>query len=300
MLPPSHLADEVADQPAAWRAAAALAAEADLPPRGARLAVVGCGTSWFVAQVYAALREQRGHGETDAFTATELPPGRDYDAVLLLSRSGTTTEILQVAQDLHGRVPTYAIVATAGTPLTSAVDHLVLMERMDEQSVVQTRFATSTIALLRTSLGEDLGPVVAEAEAVLAQDESVALAGLLDAEQVTFLGAGPSLGLAHEAALKLRESTQSWAEAYQAMEYRHGPISIAAPGRVTWMLGTPPPGLADQVAQTGARWEHWEADPLAELVRVHRLCLARAAQRGLDPDRPRNLTRSVVIDAAGA
>ena len=83
------------------------------------------------------------------------------------------------------------------------------------------------------------------------------------------------------------------------MEYRHGPISIATTGRVTWALGAVPEGLADDIARTGAHFEHRDIDPLAELVRVHRLCLVRAAARGLDPDRPRHLTRSVVLDPAG-
>jgi CRISPR-associated protein Cas5a/b/c len=39
------------------------------------------------------------------------------------------------------------------------------------------------------------------------------------------------------------------------MEYRHGPISIAQPSRVTWMFGEPPHGLADEVAATGAWFE---------------------------------------------
>ena len=60
------------------------------------------------------------------------------------------------------------------------------------------------------------------------------------------------------------------------MEYRHGPIAIAAPGRATWAFGPVPEGLAEQVAATGCRFEHRDLDPLAELVRVHRLCLAKA------------------------
>ena len=80
------------------------------------------------------------------------------------------------------------------------------------------------------------------------------------------------------------------------MEYRHGPISIAAPGRVTWHFGEPPVGLADDVTATGARFEAGSLDPMAELVRAQRVALARALDRGLDPDSPRNLTRSVILE----
>lgn len=37
------------------------------------------------------------------------------------------------------------------------------------------------------------------------------------------------------------------------------------------------------------------ADPLVDLVRAQRLAVALAGRRGLDPDRPRNLTRSIVL-----
>ncbi|AKU14977.1 SIS domain-containing protein [Luteipulveratus mongoliensis] len=297
----SHLAREVASQPALWAAAVAMApTHADqLPRRGARVAAIGCGTSWFIAQAYASRREELGHGETDAFTATEFPTERAYDAVLLISRSGTTTEVLEVVEAVRGRIPTYAIIGTPGTPLTEVCDHVITLPEMDEQSVVQTRFATSTLALLRASVGDDMTAAIEQAKAVLAEDEASAVGDLIDLEEITFLGRGWGIGLAHEAALKLRESSQSWAESYSAMEYRHGPISITTTGRATWVLGDVPEGLDEDVARTGARLEHRDIDPLAELVRVHRLCLARAAARGLDPDQPRHLTRSVILDPAG-
>ena len=102
---------EVASQPECWLRAAELAAEVAglLPAPGERVAVAGCGTSWFMAQSYAAAREAAGHGETDAFAASEFPVGRRYDHVVALTRSGTTTEIHTLLAKLHGSVPTTAI-----------------------------------------------------------------------------------------------------------------------------------------------------------------------------------------------
>ncbi len=299
--PDSHLRREVFGQPDDWAAVTARVAELSplLPVAGARIAVVGCGTSFSVAKVYAALREESGQGETDAYAASENRLARSYEHVVVVSRSGTTTEVLEVLEGLRGRgVTTTAIVATPGTPITTVADHVVLLPEVDEQSVVQTRFATSTLALLRASLGEDLSAAVADARAVLAEDEETALAGLVDTEQVTFVGRGWTVGLAEEAALKLRESAQFWTESYPAMEYRHGPIAIATTGRATWAFGQVPAGLGDQVASTGAHFEHRDIDPLAELVRVHRLCLAKARLADLDPDHPRHLTRSIILAPA--
>ena len=60
----SELEHEIASQPQMWRTAAALAAQARevLPAAGTRVAVVGCGTSWFMAQSVAARREAGGLG----------------------------------------------------------------------------------------------------------------------------------------------------------------------------------------------------------------------------------------------
>src|SRR6266516_4856155 len=92
----SHASEEIGSQPACWRVAADLAASGPrgLPERGERVAVIGCGTSHHMAQVYAALREAAGHGETDAWPASEFPAHRRYDRVLAFSRTGTTTEVL--------------------------------------------------------------------------------------------------------------------------------------------------------------------------------------------------------------
>jgi fructoselysine-6-P-deglycase FrlB-like protein len=289
---------EIATQPECWQRAAGLAAAegGKLPRAGERVAVVGCGTSWFMAQSYAALREGGGHGETDAFAASEFPLGRRYDRVLAITRSGTTTEVLRACERLRAAGgPGPAHPADPATPVMDHADEVVVLAFADERSVVQTRFATTALALLRTHLGEDLTAAVADARRAV-RDEEAAAPQTLGAEQFTFLGTGWTYGLAQEAALKMREAAGAWTEAYPAMEYRHGPISITGPGRVVWSFGPLPDGLAGDIAKAGGRLEdHPAADPLAALIRVQRLAVAIAEAKGYDPDRPRNLTRSVVL-----
>ena len=78
---------EIMSQPGCWRRAVEVAARSQelLPRDGERVAVVGCGTSWFMAQAYASLRESGGRGETDAFAASEMPRGRSYDRLLAVT-----------------------------------------------------------------------------------------------------------------------------------------------------------------------------------------------------------------------
>jgi len=289
-----HVTAEIASQPECWERAAALAPGArGLPAPGERVAVVGCGTSWFMAASYAALREAAGQGETDAFAASEFPVDRRYDRVLAITRSGTTSEVLDLLEKLRGSVPTTAITGDPSTPVMQAADELVMLDFADEKSVVQTRFATTTLAVLRAHLGEDLSAAIADARTAV---ESALAPELVAAEQFTFLGTGWTIGLAAEAALKMREAAGAWTESYPAMEYRHGPISITGPNRVAWAFGALPDGLAAQIGATGGRCEQGpESDPMAELIRVQRLAVAIAESRGLDPDQPRHLTRSVIL-----
>ncbi|WP_457967953.1 SIS domain-containing protein [Arthrobacter sp. D1-29] len=286
---------ELHSQPDTWEQAAEQSRKENLLPRdGQRIAVIGCGTSWFMAQSYAVLREQAGKGITDAFAASEAFLDRGYDAVVAITRSGTTTEVLDVLEELRGRVPTVAIVGDNSTPVAAAADAVVALPYADERSVVQTRFATTALAYLKASLGHDLARAVRDARDVLAAEIDPRL---IAAEQFSFIGRGWTIGLAHEAALKMREAAQTWTESYPAMEYRHGPISIAAPRRVTWMFGEALPGLEGEVGNAGALYLQDSADPLAQLVHAQRVALEKARHAGLDPDHPRNLTRSVILSA---
>ncbi|MFE9598326.1 SIS domain-containing protein [Streptomyces hokutonensis] len=290
----TYVEDELRSQPECWiRAASEAPGYRDvLPAPGERVAIVGCGTSYFMAQAVAALREGAGQGETDAFAASEFPHGRPYDRVLALTRSGTTTEVLELLGQLKGRTRTTAITADPHTPVMTAADEIVVLDFADERSVVQTRFATTAVTLLRAHLGLHTDTVVADARTALAAELPQQLVACT---QFTFLGRGWTVGLANEAGLKMREASLSWTEAYPAMEYRHGPISITTHGTATWMLGEAPEGLAQQVRATGGLWVEGGLDPLAELVRAQRLAVAVAAHRDLDPDRPRHLTRSVIL-----
>ncbi|MFI7577555.1 SIS domain-containing protein [Micromonospora sp. NPDC049497] len=307
----SYVDAEIASQPDCWREAAHLAATVGthLPRRGERVAVVGCGTSWFMAMAYAARREAAGQGETDAFQASEFPAGRRYDRLVAITRSGTTTEVTELLAALRGEVPTTVLVGDPASPAVELADAAVTMPFADERSVVQTRFATTALSLLRAHLGDNIAALSADAEVAVRAPLPIDPTTI---GQVTFLGRGWTVGLAHEAALKCREAATFWAEAYPAMDYRHGPISVAAPGRLVWAFGELPDGLPEDVAATGAAFVHsrthgcrtvlgsWAAgrtpvDPMADLILAQRFAVALATSRDLDPDTPRHLTRSVVL-----
>ena len=107
----SHSQAEIESQPEIWAQVAEVAPSliGKLPKMGEKVAVVGCGSSWFMSQCYAALREGAGHGETDAYVGSEFNYNRKYDRIVTISRSGTTTEIIDFAK--QNKIPSVLITA---------------------------------------------------------------------------------------------------------------------------------------------------------------------------------------------
>ncbi len=298
----SHLTDEITSQPGCWSKAIEMADSAGsaLPSPGERVAAVGCGSSLNVARCYAALREAAGQGETDAFPASEVPATRRYDRLVFISRTGTTTEVLDALRHAPRDTPTTAVTADPDAPLVREVRHLVLLDFADERSVVSSRFITSSIVLLRAHLtaragagpGADVRALPEAAAREVARPLPPELAGHTE---FTFLGRGWVAAVADEAALKLREASRTWAESYPAMEYRHGPISVSDENTVVWALGAVPADLLADARRTGATVITSDANPLAGLIGAQRLAAVLAERKGIDPDQPRALSRSVII-----
>ncbi|WP_238018045.1 sugar isomerase [Dactylosporangium sp. AC04546] len=287
-------AREIASQPEVWQRGVAMAdeARAALGAAGERTLVLGCGTSWFMAQSLAELREAAGLGETDAVCASEYVPRRRYDRVIAITRSGTSTEVLDALRKLPAGTHRVAVTAVTGEPVDDLADTRVLLDFADERSVVQTRFPTTLLAMFRAALGQDLGHLVADGRAALDAPLPADPAAI---DHLVFLGTGWTVGLAHEAALKVREAAQAWSESYPAMDYRHGPVAVAGERSLVWSFGATPESLDDTVRGAGALPYRDTLDPLAQLVLAQRFATALAAHRGLDPDTPRLLTRSVVL-----
>ncbi|MEP7053724.1 MAG: sugar isomerase [Actinomycetota bacterium] len=285
---------EIDSQPAVWEAALehTEAARDILAAPGERLLILGCGTSAFVASSLAALREDAGLGETDAAYASELPAGRRYDRVVAITRSGTTTEVVEALSAWGPSTRLSVITAVAGMPVERVSDDVLVLGFADEQSVVQTRFPTTVLLLGRAGFGSDVTALPAACRRAVETELPVRVESI---DHHVYLGRDWTIGLANEAALKIREAAQAWSESYPAMDYRHGPIGVAGHRSAVWIFGSPPPRLVDDISATGAAVVTSEDDPLLQLVMAQRVAVALAAHRGLDPDRPRGLSRSVIL-----
>lgn len=285
---------ELTSQPDIWTQALALAPEQTglLPDAGEKVIVIGCGTSYYIGDAYAYLRNDAGLGRTRAAIPTELTWIDDDEHILVISRSGTTADVVEVVEQYRSTHRITAILGDVATPLGELCERIVHLGFADETSIVQTRFATTVLTVLRASLGLVPDTLVPDARTAL---ELPLPADPARVKHVVFLGHRWSVGLAHEAALKLRESAGAWTEAYPVWEYQHGPISCAGPDSLVWSLGELPETVADDIRSTGARVYVDGLDPQADVVLAHRLALALARNADRDPDTPPFLNRSVLV-----
>jgi glutamine---fructose-6-phosphate transaminase (isomerizing) len=287
--------DEISTQPESWERAHAQAVGelSGYPADGERVLIMGCGTSYYAAIAWAWIREQAGHGVTDAVIASEFTTlTRDYDRVIAISRSGTSVDVVEALERLDPSVRLTAVLGDLDTPIGARATDIIDLSYADETSVVQTRFPTTLLALVRARHGES-----AEAQTALIAAGRASVEAGADAQmprQLVVLGAGYAAALAQEAALKCRESAGMWAEAYATGEYRHGPISVAASGTLVWGVTPIPAIVVEAIEATGASVRQPAGDPLAELVTLQFHAVAWASSVGRDANLPIHLSRSVM------
>ena len=263
-----------------------------LPGAGERVLAIACGTSYYIGDSYAYLRGDAGLGRTRGAIPSELTWLDDDEHIVIISRSGTSADAVELVERFGGTHRITAVLGDIDTRLGELCKgRIVHLGFADEQSVVQTRFATTALTILRASLGEVPSTLIDDARTALRVDLP---ADPSEIRQVVFLGHRWSVGLAHEAALKVRESAGTWTEAYPVWEDQHGPISCAGPGSLVWMLGEFPDVVADDVRLTGATVYSNDLKPQANLVIAHRLAVALAREVDRNPDTPPFLNRSVI------
>lgn len=264
------------------------------------VALVGAGSSYYVGLAAAQYLEEHGYFQARAVPASVYRP-RPGEAVVLVSRSGTTTEVLEAGEIArHAGAAVGAITCEPRSPLAGLADVPVVLDFVKEQSVVQTGSATSALLLLRALIDELVGQtppwkLPEELEAALATPVEVPA----NVNHLVVLGSGWRFGVACEAALKAQEMAQMWTERYPPLEYRHGPMSSADGATLVFILDPRTQRIADlaeEIESTGALVVMAGFDAMVELVRIQQLALTVSLRRGLNPDQPRYLRRSITLD----
>lgn len=296
-----------------------------LPDQGVRAetgrhyAVVGCGTSFYLAQAIAAALNANG------FSAVPVPgnewtirpesyAARKDVTVIAVSRSGESTETVAAARASRARgQQVIALSCEPESTLPREADIALVARTHPEEGIVMTSSA-SLMLLLGLQFAHvplNLDAIAADASRLLDEVRAADLGFLADRRHIVFLGGGPLHGIAAEGALKLMEMSCTATQVFHPLEYRHGPISLADETVAAVMLyssdATAEAGVAAAVSKFGARvigfggpgdlsFANATPEPLRGITVLPALQLLGeivARQRGRDTLAPRNLTKVV-------
>jgi len=162
----------------------------------------------------------------------------DQQLFIAISQSGRSDDLIESAVSAKecGAL-TIAIVNDVGSPLAMASDVVLPLVAGQESSVAATKtFIASVAALLRlVAFWSGDAAMIAALETLpnrlskaMQLDWSNALGVLSQAKSLAILGRGPTLAIAEEASLKLKEVCHIHAEGYSGSEFQHGPIALVS------------------------------------------------------------------------
>ena len=296
----------------------------------------GCGSTYYLSQASAALFQKLTGSPARAFPGGELVlypktayPRQGQTLVVAVSRSGTTSETIQALKTFKETGRGRAVVVTnyPESPLAGLGDLVVGLPTGQEQSVAQTRsFASMYVATAaisstlggREDLVEAMEALPGVGERLITDYDNLArtLGGNLELDRFYYLGSGPRYGIACEGNLKMKEMTLTRAEPFHFFEFRHGPMSLVTESAL--MIGLLSEtnhslelAVLDEMKQLGAEiltmgesnTEVAFASGLPEdicdvlyLPVLQLMAYYRSVAKGLDPDRPRNLSAVVKLD----
>ncbi len=244
---------------------------------------------------------------------------------LAISQSGRSDDLIETAAMARAAgAITAAIVNDSKSPLAEVSQIVLPLGAETERSVAATKsFIASLAALLQLTAFWTDDPTMRSAHARLPNrlaqarklDWHLALAALAEADSLITIGRGPTLAIAREVALKLKETCELHAEAFSAAEFRHGPIALisgalpilafnpcdAAAASVTALVADlRRKGARVLVAESGSPQsdrlpvmppDHPDADAICMIQSFYGLLIKLAAQRGTDADRPPHLQK---------
>jgi len=243
---------------------------------------------------------------------------------IAISQSGKSPDLLAATRNAKDSgALTVALCNTIDSPLMQLVDVAVPLHAGPERSVAATKSyitSLSCIAQLLANWVEDrrLLATLPQVPEMLARawecDWTRAVETLRGAVNLFVVARGFGLGIAQEAALKLKETCGLHAEAFSSAEVKHGPMALVRAGFPVLMFTQRDETrvgiqeLSAEFAARGARVliagaeaagaislpaiaSHPVIEPLLTIQSFYRMANELALARGLDPDRPPHLNK---------
>lgn len=257
--------------------------------------LVGCGSASIAAEMGAKLIASKLHKRASAYCASEIKnviESFDKKAlIIILSQSGETMDLIEVTEKFLAKG--FRVVGLLNNPLSTLarmVNKIYPLLAQRETAVVATKSFTAMIYWF-LKVVEDVKKIKIE------EKEAIKLAKILTPiDKLIIIGRNENLILAKEAALKLKEACYIQAEAIGGGELKHGALALIQKGVKVLGIGK---GLENDCAEIIARGGEVlivnKKNIINNLIEIQFLSYFLARNRNINPDRPRNLAKSVTV-----
>jgi glucosamine--fructose-6-phosphate aminotransferase (isomerizing) len=249
----------------------------------------------------------------------------DGQLFLAISQSGRSNDLIETAQSAkRAGALTVALINQVDSPLAAACDMILPIGAGSERAVAATKTFIATLAALlrlvaRWTEDRRLRAALDRLPARLADavhlDWDEAMTAFAVAQSLITIGRGPTLAIAREAALKLKEIASLHAEAFSGAEFQHGPVALVGRHYPVLIFMAPDetaPGMRRLAAELRCKGadlfcagfagestanlptmaaDHPDADALCLIQSFYAMAVRLAARRGIDPDKPRHLQK---------
>ena len=337
------MAKEIAEQPAV------LLAQLDdvessrrlgtLIREASQVVLTGCGSAYYAARTGSTWLATLAGVRALSVPASEFDDVAPYleagALVVAVTQSGETADILEAMRTARAHGATIAaVVNVEHSSAARFADHVIPLLASRERSVLATKSMTVMLARLLVATGicagtgasvvqevRDAASTIAELSDAAGFDAAVDRVARIvaNAGHVYVIGKGIGLGVAQEAALKIKEASYVHAEAFAAGELKHGAIALIEEGtpcfvfnpdtrfvadcgssahelrsRGGYTIGIgmqPGNGISDAIAIPN----HGPSSAIVQVFVAQRIAYRTALLRNLDPDYPRNLAKSVTV-----
>jgi glutamine---fructose-6-phosphate transaminase (isomerizing) len=295
----------------------------------------GCGSTYYLSMAAAALYQGLTGRPARAVPGGELllnpqivVPAARLCLLVAISRSGTTTETVKAVEKFQAsKSGDVLVISNYDEILSKMVECSIVIPRGQEESVAQTRsFASMVVAASalcvrmanRVDLLDSMSSLPRIGDHLLNEYEPAArrIGEDLDFDRFYFLGSGAHYGLACEANLKMKEMSLTHSEAFHFLEFRHGPMSMVNDRAVVIGLVSESNykhetavlhemqtlgGETMALGETGVEIAFESALPeslrgVLYLPVLQLLAFYRSVKKGLNPDRPKNLSAVIKLD----
>ena len=330
-----HTYIEIKSQTTAWAQALEVTSSSNLPKAADYDQVVftGCGSTYYLSMTSAALYQELTGRMARAVPGSELwlNPSvyltNQRTLLVALSRSGTTTETVRAVDEFKAGKCGEVVVISNYDQVLSRLAHVnILIPSGQEESVAQTRsFASMYVAITalcarmagRDDLLSGMTDLPKIGDKLMEKYESYAkeIGENLSYDRFYMLGSGIRYGLACEVNLKMKEMTLTHSEPFHFMEFRHGPMSMVNENAVVvgmlseknfsyeqavlndmQALGGKIVSLSEANADVSFESGMPEnARGVLHLPVLQLMAFYRSLAKGLNPDRPKNLTAVVQL-----